>query len=69
MSENKSTRDVTLSVSSWSLLDEAASLWGGSADEVLESVLASFREDDGGTLIERQLVLQELKKLWGVNRG
>ena len=47
----------------------AAELWGGSPDEILDSVLLGFMSDDGGELLARQESLNALKKMFGNNQG
>lgn len=69
MHNTNEERTVSLRRSSWELLDEAVELWGGSVDEILDSVLQGFLTTDDGRTVGRAESLARLKKLFGENRG
>ena len=69
MNETNEARSVSLRPSSWKLLDEAAHLWDGSVDEILDSVVQGFLATDDGSTLARAESLAKLKKVFGENRG
>lgn len=69
MNDEREERAVSLKRSSWDLLDAAAQLWDGSADEILDSVVQGFLATDDGRTLAHTESLARLKKLFGENRG
>ncbi|MEM1086077.1 MAG: hypothetical protein AAGI48_18355 [Verrucomicrobiota bacterium] len=70
MNEPSSERTIRLQDSSWELLDVAAELDGDwKASEILDSLVQQSFRTDGGALVDRQLALAKIKKLFGDNRG
>lgn len=62
-------RSISLRTSSWQLLDEAAALWDGTADEVLDSLIQGFLATDDGRAVARAESLAAIRRSFGENRG
>jgi len=69
MNDEREERAVSLKRSSWDLLDAAALMWDGSANDILDSVVQGFLATDDGRTLARAESLARLKKLFGEDRG
>ena len=70
MAETRSERPVSLSESSWRLLDEAAKLDGTlTPSDFLDSLVQGLLASDDGKTIERAEAIAGLRKLFGDNHG
>lgn len=62
-------RSVSLRKTSWKLLDEAAALWDGTPDEILDSLLQGFLATDDGRTVARAEALAAIRRHFGENQG